>query len=163
MHLTQARALELFEYSSVDRGLLWRVTRSKAKAGHLAGSVDKDGYLIVGIDGYRYKVHRVVYLMFHGILPDSPIDHADCEKMNNLIGNLRPADHSQNRCNVKLQRVNSTGFKGVHFNKNAKKFRSIIKARGATRFLGYFDTAEQAYEAYKAAAAEMHGQYARVA
>ncbi len=71
MGLTQQRALELFEYSPAHRGILWRVTRAKAKAGCLAGCEDKDGYLIVGVDGRRYKVHRVVYLMFNSRLPDS--------------------------------------------------------------------------------------------
>lgn len=161
--LTCERAHELLEYSIPHRGLIWRVTRAKAKKGELAGRPDKDGYLIIGIDGKRYKAHRVVYLMHFGAFPDENIDHIDCDKKNNLIENLRIADASQNRCNVRLQVVNSTGFKGVHFNKNAGKFRSIIKFKGESRFLGYFDSAEDAHSAYTKAANDLHGEYARVA
>lgn len=161
--LTADRARELLEYSVQHRGLIWRVTRSKAKAGSLAGRPDKDGYLIIGIDGKRYKAHRVVYLMHHGAFPDGDVDHIDCDKQNNLIENLRVADASQNRCNVRLQVVNSTGFKGVHFNKNARRYRSIIKFKGETRFLGYFDNPEDAHAAYTEAANDMHGEFARAA
>jgi len=161
--LTAERAHELLEYSVQHRGLVWRVTRAKAKAGALAGRPDKDGYLIIGIDGRRYKAHRVVYLMHNGEFPHGDVDHIDCDKQNNLIGNLRVADPSQNRCNVRRQVINSTGFKGVHFNKRAGKYRSIIKFKGETRFLGYFDQPEDAHAAYTMAANDMHGEFARVA
>lgn len=153
----------ILRYDRESGEFVWIKGRGSAKTGSVAGSPDTDGYTSIGICGARYLAHRLAWLVEYGVWPEESIDHIDCVKTNNSIRNLRLADQSQNRCNVKLQRVNSTGFKGVHFNKNAKKFRSIIKARGATRFLGYFDTAEQAHDAYKAAAAEMHGEFARTA
>lgn len=159
---TQQRVRELFEYSIPHQGLVWKVSRSKAKAGSLAGAEDKDGYLVIGLDGQRYKAHRLVFLFHYGRVPAGQLDHVDCNKKNNLIENLREADGSQNRCNVRLQRVNSTGFKGVNYNKRARKYRAIIKARGMTRFLGYFDDPREAHAAYCSAAVEMHGEFARL-
>jgi HNH endonuclease len=157
------RLRELMNYDAATGVFTWRKGRGRAAAGAIAGSPDEDGYVAIGIDGKRYRAHRLAWLYVSGQWPASDLDHEDCDKTNNRFKNLRPATFSENRCNVPLQRVNTSGYKGVHFNKHAKRWRSIIKARGASKFLGYFDTAESAHAAYCAAAKELHGTFARFA
>jgi len=160
MHAELVR--ELLHYDPASGVFVWRRGTGKAAKGAIAGSPDSDGYIAIGIDGKRYKAHRLAWLYMVGEWPVGGLDHVDCDKTNNRFANLRQATCSQNRWNSQLKRVNTSGYKGVHFNKNAQRWRSIIKARGVSKFLGYFDTAESAYAAYCAAAKEMHGDFARL-
>jgi hypothetical protein len=161
--LTAEFVAGILHYNRETGEFTWISGRGSAKAGSVAGSPDSDGYIAIGIAGARYLAHRLAWLVEYGSWPDGCVDHIDCIKTNNAVRNLRLADQSQNRCNVRRQRVNSTGFKGVHYNKHAKRFRAIAKARGESRFLGYFDRPEDAHAAYCAAIEEMHGEYARAA
>ena len=160
--LTAERVRELLHYDPASGVFVWRKGRGKAARDAIAGSPDADGYTAIGIDKKRYKAHRLAWLYVVGEWPVGDLDHVDCDKTNNRFANLRQATFSQNRCNVHRPRVNTSGYKGVHFNKNAKRWRSIIKARGMQKCLGYFDTAESAYAAYCAAAKELHGEFARL-
>ena len=59
--LTHARVLELFRYDPETGDLVRRLSiQGGGPAGSVAGSVGPRGYLEVGIDGGRHKVHRVV-------------------------------------------------------------------------------------------------------
>lgn len=58
---------------------------------------------------------------------------------------------------------NTSGYKGVTWDKREQKWRARIGKEGKRKHLGYFDTAEEAHEAYKNAAPEYHGEFARVA
>ena len=63
--------------------------------------------------------------------------------------------------NLKISSDNTTGFKGVSYHKQRKKFVSNIGFNGKLKHLGYYATAEQAHQAYVAAAKELHGEFAR--
>ena len=57
---------------------------------------------------------------------------------------------------------NSSGFRGVHWSKQHKKWQAQIQTKGKKIFLGYFDTAEEAAHAYDAKAFELWGSNARL-
>ena len=57
---------------------------------------------------------------------------------------------------------NTSGFKGVSFDKQAKRFRASITLNYKTIFIGLFDYPEKASEAYKAAALNFHGEFANI-
>jgi len=75
------------------------------KTGKAMTGTDSHGYIqchVGFINGKRkmMKGHQIVYLMYHGYLPEESIDHHDRVKINNAISNLRPADaclQAQNR------------------------------------------------------------------
>jgi hypothetical protein len=92
--------------------------------------------------------------MYFGTEPDQ-IDHRNTDGVDNRIGNLRKATHAQNCQNSSLMSRNTSGFKGVDWSKEKKKFR----ARRGKRHLGYFDIASDAHAAYCAAASEEFGQF----
>jgi hypothetical protein len=159
--LTANRVRALLSYD-LETGLFtWRESRGRAVAGAFAGSPNSDGYVCIGIDRKRYAAHRLAWLYMTGAWPAGELDHRNCEKTDNAWSNLRVADRSGNQANKKKNCTNTSGFKGVHFNKHAGRWRSILKFRGASYFLGYFDTAESAHRAYCAKASEVHGDFAR--
>lgn len=109
---------------------------------------------------------RVILYMHREILgcPDGQqVDHQDRNGLNNTRKNLRVASFSQNRCNSKRRRDNTSGFKGVSAYGKAGKFRARIKLNGKEYPLGYFHTASEAYAAYCKAAPAIHKEFARIA
>lgn len=89
---------KLFTYR---KGVLyWKHDIRRTKAGDVAGYLDGQGYITVGIAGVYYKAHRLVWRMHHpkGKMPKI-LDHADRVRSNNKIENLRIATHGVNMCN----------------------------------------------------------------
>ena len=64
-----------------------------------------------------------------------------------------------NNFNSRRQKNNTTGYKGVYYNKNIKKFCARSKNMGTRTYLGDFNTAEEAYEAYCAYGRIHHGEF----
>jgi hypothetical protein len=100
--------------------------------------------------------HRVVYALTHGHWPEHEIDHENGVEAGNSIANLRSATHGQNSQNQKLFVTNTSGFPGVHWHKQRRKWKAEIAAINRPIHLGLFDTPEEAYAAYLAAKAILH-------
>lgn len=149
----------LFQYQNGN--LIWLVSKGKAKKGQIAGSPDKQGYLIVRINGKAYKAHRLIFLLHKGYLPQF-IDHIDRDPSNNCIENLREATNSQNQANSKLHAKNSSGYRGVSWHKTAKKWEARASINKKQKYLGCFDTAEEAHQACKLAVQNYFGEYANI-
>ena len=77
------------------------------------------------------------------------VDHRNGDGLDNRRCNLRIVTVSQNQHNSKIRCDNSTGFKGVSFNKRISKYTSQIQIEGKRVFLGYFNTPEDAAKAYQ--------------
>lgn len=162
--LTAERLRELLTYDPASGLFTRRVYRSpNAKAGDIAGTIDKDGYVQIQIDGKVYKAHRLAWLYMTGEWPESDIDHNDLDEGNNTWANLRPATVSQNAANCGKRPFNTSGLKGVTFDKRKGRWMAQIQVDRRCRHLGYHDTPELAHAAYASAAREIHGEYARVA
>ncbi len=111
--------------------------------------------------GRNVTAHRVIWAMMTGAWPEADIDHINGDRSDNRPANLRPATRAQNAINRKVCSRNSSGFKGVSFHKTDKKWQARIRLGGVRHFLGYFDTPEDAHEAYTRASIEMHGEFRR--
>jgi hypothetical protein len=75
---------------------------------------DREGYFVVGLMKRRYKVHRIIYEMFYGEIPEGMvIDHVDRDKENNKIENLRAVSCKVNSRNTKRYSSNTSGVTGV--------------------------------------------------
>jgi hypothetical protein len=137
---------------------------NKRFAGKQAGvSLNKriDPYSKININNRQYLAHVIAWFYVTGDFPKVDIDHKDNNPLNNSFQNLRLSSRTENNANAKKRLDNTTGFKGVCFNKNAKKFSSKIQFERKQINLGYFNSAEEAYKAYCEAAKKLFGEFAR--
>ena len=91
----------------------------------------------------------------------SVVDHINGNGLDNRDENLRTVFPKYNYWNRGPQQNNKTGFKGVSWDTQRKKYMAAISANGRQKNLGRFDAPEEAARAYDAAAKVWHGQYAR--
>lgn len=90
------------------------------------------------------------------------IDHIDGNGLNNTKKNLRVCTPSQNVMNRGKPKNNTSGFKGVCFYKQTKKWMAQIMKEGQQIYLGSYNTSEQAYKAYCEACIKYHGEFAHI-
>ncbi len=88
-------------------------------------------------------------------------DHRSLNKLDNRRSNLRVATHTQNIQNRGACRSNRLGVKGVGYQKDMKKYRARIQVNHRPILIGWFDTVEEASAAYREAAKQYHGEFAR--
>lgn len=167
--LTQARLKSLLNYDPLTGVFTWRVRRGpSANAGDIAGSISKagmtkgGGYRKICVDGAQYYSHRLAFLYMAGEMPKAKIDHKDRDRDNNKFDNLRNATVSQNAANCEIRRDNTSGFKGVSWNKNAGKWIASIQCQGVYKYLGLYLTVEEAHLAYCLAAKDLFREFSGV-
>jgi hypothetical protein len=119
-------------------------------AGTPAGKVwtsPRDGkqYFKVSVGDTQYMGHRIVYSMLNNedLDCDTEIDHIDGNGLNNVITNLRKATCSQNCQNAKIRADNTSGIKGVSWNKVRKLWHAYVRVDGV-RYQQYFEHIEDA-------------------
>lgn len=156
--LSQDLLHELFEYR--DGFLFWKIkTRNGILPGTKAGTLNHYGYIHIRLNKKTYQAHRLIFLMHHGYLPEM-LDHIDCNRSNNKIENLRPANNTQNQQNQKLSPRNKTGVKGVCFDKTRGKYLAQFKVNRTICKVGHFVTLEEAAKAVQQARLINHKEFA---
>lgn len=135
--------------------------RKNGSKGKILNTVNKtNGYIIISILNKGYLAHRLAWLYVTGKWPENEIDHKDRNVINNKWENLREANRQENSRNIKVRSHNKLGVKGVSQIKN--KYKAVINiGEGKDKYLGYFDTIEEAKEAYNDAALKYFGQFAK--
>ena len=113
MDIERKLALALFEYK--QNTLFWK---TGWQAGQEVGYTAEDGYrrfsIKIGDKRVYYYVHRTIYIMIFGEIPDNFfIDHKDGIRSNNWFGNLRLATSRQNQHNKKSQKDTTSKYKGI--------------------------------------------------
>jgi hypothetical protein len=128
-------------------------------AGKPAGRIARNGYHEVAIGARLYGAHRLAWAIVHGEMPSAQIDHINRDPSDNRLVNLRAATQVENCQNTGKHSNNTSGFKGVH--QHSGRWQARIRVNGRRLWLGYFETAEEAGDAYERAAREHHGRFAR--
>lgn len=159
-----AEAKRLFRYNEATGELVWIAFANpwrpgQAKLGRVVGGDDGHGYRMCALLGHKFKVHQVVWLMHHGELPSMPLDHADRDRRNNRIENLRMATDSQNLSNTIAQ---VRPLAGIKKDQKGRGYSANITINGRKRYLGYFATAELAHAAYVSATRTLRGEFSPV-
>ena len=130
--------------------------------------------------GYAYnskmkiQLHRYIYELKFGKIPEGlEVDHIDQDGLNCQISNLRLATYSENNCNKKNQKNNTSGSKGIY-----KEVRKYEKEDGSTsiyecwcvrirkdkkayaKYFPYTDEGfKQAQNWYKQMSLKLHGEF----
>jgi len=145
--LTQARLKELLHYDPDTGVFTWRETGPGRKNGLIAGCLRVDGYWFIAIDQQRYLAHRLAWFYVHGYFPENDTDHINRIRTDNRISNLREASRQCNSRNSGLLSTNTSGIKGVCWNKNYSKWQANITDSGKQIYLGCYDTIVDAAKA----------------
>lgn len=115
----------------------------------------------ININGKKTSVsmHRKIL----GITDSSiHVDHIDGNGLNNTRLNIRPCSCAENQMNRRAQKNNSSGFKGVTWDKRDRKWKAYIRVNKSQINLGYFQDKNKAAEAYDKAAKLYHGDFANL-
>lgn len=143
-----------------DNGVLYlKVFSHRKPIGSKIGHLNEKGYLVTSLFGKLVGVHRIVFLMHHGYLPNE-IDHIDGNRSNNLIENLREALFCQNQYNSRIRKDNASGYKGVGWYKPKQMWRARCNANKKSFHLGYFKNIEDAINVVKKFREIHHGEFA---
>jgi hypothetical protein len=114
-----------------------------------AGTLCPTGYRQVKIQGKKYLEHRLIWYLIKGVWPALEIDHINRKRDDNRIENLREVNHKQNCKNRKYKRKGRG--KGYVFDRTRNKYMAYIKIDGRLKYLGRYQTAEEASTAHEKA------------
>jgi len=153
---THEEVKEFFVYDG--EFLRWAKKPSKKICvGDLAGSLSK-GRLVISFRKQRCATARLIWFYVNGKWPENLVDHIDGNPMNDRIENLRDITNQMNIHNVHRANKNnrSTGIIGVSKYARTGKFLAQIRANKVHYHLGFFDTVEEASNAYLNAKRKLH-------
>jgi hypothetical protein len=157
--ITIERLKDVLGYCEVTGNFYWRKKLSKKTVvGAFAGTSDLKGYRNIRIDGVIYRAHRLAWLYVYGEMPNGEVDHINGVKFDNKISNLRVTTRGENAQNqTRPSRRSTTGYLGVSVTKNkSNPFRAEIRINRVGRYLGVYETAKEAHEAYLMAKKDLH-------
>jgi hypothetical protein len=161
--ITQQRLKELLYYDPISGKWTWIKKHCyKVVVGKEAGYVNPYGYRIIQIDRHLYRAHRLAVLYITGQWPSKEIDHRFGCRDDNRWSEIREANKRQQQANAKRRSDNTSGHKGVVWDKERKCWKAQIAAPDKFKFLGRFQTFDEACQAYATAANQYFGQFARI-
>jgi hypothetical protein len=106
------------------------------------------------------KMHRAILGLERG--DKRTVDHENHDTLDNRRRNLRIATFSQQAQNRRKRQTNKSGFKGVSLESRRGKFIAQLEIAGRRKYLGSFDTPQEASVRYQQAVRALHGEFARV-
>ena len=115
------------------------------------------GYAIRrGEEGKTVLMHRVINHTVKGF----DTDHKNENKLDNRCSNLRDATRSQNKFNQKNRSDNTSGHKGIHWNKLLNKWSVRLCKDGKRWYVGHSIDLEEAIKIYEIEAKRYYGEFA---
>jgi hypothetical protein len=154
--LTVERLRTVLDYD-LDTGVFtWLVPMNeRLPVGSVAGCRHKNDRVYIGLDHKLHQAHRLAWFYVYGEWPARGLDHRDTIPYHNWIDNLRLATQAQNNQNRRRPSAgNQCGFLGVSPARG--RFQAHIRFQGGEKWLGYYDTPEEAHAVYVAAKRELH-------
>jgi len=133
---------------------------TKPGAEPFAGNSDGRGYMIIPVSGYCYRAHRLAWQYMTGEWPSSELDHINGIKHDNRFSNLRICTHQQNNHNQGIRKTNTSGIKGVYWNKSWGKWMGQVCLNYKIHHTSGFDEIDSAASAVRELRESLHGEFA---
>ena len=151
-----------FAYDGETGALTWRrdykTARTHYRAGTPVKTVRTRGYLQVSL-GHGLRVHRLAFLL-QGLPIPAGVDHINGVRSDNRWCNLRPSTRQENSRN-RAPTAGRSLPKGVYPTHGGNRYEARIGVDGRAKYLGVYDTPEEASAAYQAAAEKHFGDFVR--
>ena len=115
--------------------------------------------------GYALAIKDYKWLRFHRVVmkiddPKVQVDHINGNRLDNRKINLRLCTNQENSMNKYENSNNSSGYKGVYFDKERNKWRGSIQYnRKSIKSPKRYNTPEEAYQWYIEKSNELFGDY----
>lgn len=109
-------------------------------------------------DGHKQvMMHRLII----GAQDREIVDHKNGNGLDNRKSNLRLCSYGGNARNQRLKANNTSGYKGVSWNRFDSRWQAYITVNRKRIILGYYDNVLDAALMYDRAAKHYHGEFAR--
>lgn len=105
---------------------------------------------------FQIRMHRLIM----GAKRRQMCDHINGEKLDNRRENLRLCTNAENMRNRGKTALNTSGYKGVYWNRQRKKWVAHIKVFYKLKYLGLFEDKKVAAATYNEAAKDAFGEFA---
>ena len=133
------------DYDVYEDGRIWSNKSNIFLKQNLNGD---GGYMMVCLwmnnKRTAYTVHRLLGMLFLPNFNNLPeIDHKDRNRLNNSLFNLKWENRSNQNYNQKIRSTNTSGVKGVSYNKKVCRWRGSMNIN-KKRIYREFDTKEEA-------------------
>jgi hypothetical protein len=150
-------------YMISDYGRVFSIKRNK----FLKPFRDSQGYYMVVLYNNCIRktiaIHRLVGLHFLENHENKKcIDHINNIRTDNRLENLRWSSYSENSHNAKISNRNTSGVKGITFDKKWNKYRVLIMINNKQKHIGGFKTLEEAKEARQQKANELFKEFTNI-
>lgn len=150
--LTQDQLKQALDYDPATGVFRWKAPQSRrVHVGDQAGVVALNGRRYINLRGGKYLAHHLAWLYVYGVWPSEYVRHRDENHDNNAIANLYEATAAATVRGTKALSTNSSGFRGVSFDKSKGKWQATITRNYRQMHLGYFETPEAAAAVYQEA------------
>lgn len=157
--ITHKRLLEVLTYDPTTGEFTANINRGPLKAGQKLGNPHKDGYVRLMIDRKEYLGHRLAWLYMTGEWPNGELDHKNRIRSDNRWENLRLATGHGNWQNIVLPKSNTSGAKGICYDKSHGRWKVQIGHNGQRISLGYYSDLEDAKQVRAEAAYRLYGEF----
>lgn len=138
-----------FKYSPQTGNLYRSYNGGRTAKRGIVGVKNSSGYLHFGYKGHYYRNHRVIYEIMVGLRlgKNDIVDHINGNINDNRWSNLRKTNSRGNSQNKKIHREKNK-LPGWNFHKASGKYISQIYSNGKQKYLGIFNTPEEARSRY---------------
>jgi hypothetical protein len=127
--------------------------------------VSKYKWYVISPDGipYAYTNIKGKFIYLHRFILNAPkgitVDHRNHDTLDNRCNNLRLATSSQNIMNTRLRSDNTSGHRGVAWDKNKKQWLVRIHVNYKVLYLGRYKDFDKAVQVYEEKAIELFGKW----
>jgi hypothetical protein len=118
----------------------------------------KIGYAESRLENGHLRMHRFIM----NAKPGEETDHINFDGLDNRKSNLRLCTHTENMYHRRKHIDNTSGYKGVSWDKVNKKWHASIQKDGKKMHLGRFLDIQDAIKIYNKKASEAFGQFAQL-